>query len=64
MSNGGINDVLRLIKRAKQPIPYQFCKNNVAAGDEGRRHVRGLQEPPEGGGLCMEQLDVTTTPST
>jgi hypothetical protein len=59
VANGDINDVLRLIKRAKQPIPYQFCKNNAAdAGDEGRRHVRGLE--PEGGlSLSMEQLDVT-----
>ncbi|CAD6334424.1 unnamed protein product [Miscanthus lutarioriparius] len=59
VANGDINDVLRLIKRAKQPIPYQFCKNkDVDAGDEGRRHVRGLE--PEGGlSLSMEQLDVT-----
>jgi hypothetical protein len=59
VANGDINDVLRLIKRAKQPIPYQFSKNKVAGGDEGRRHVRGLLEPPEGVGLSMEQLDVT-----
>jgi hypothetical protein len=58
VANGDINDVLRLIKRAKQPIPYQFSKNKVAGGDEGRHHVRGL-EPPEGVGLSMEQLDVT-----
>ncbi|CAN6358761.1 unnamed protein product [Urochloa humidicola] len=41
VANGGINDVVRLIKRAKQEIPDQFKKKNgvdvAAAGGEEQR---------------------------
>ncbi|CAL4895396.1 unnamed protein product [Urochloa decumbens] len=53
VANGGINDVVRLIKRAKQEIPDQFKKrkNGAAGGEED-----------EGGGLVMtlsaEQVEV------
>lgn len=54
VANGDISDVVKLIKRAKRPIPYQFKKNNVAARDD---EGRGLLES-EAGGLSMEQLDM------
>ncbi|KAJ1262007.1 hypothetical protein BS78_09G073700 [Paspalum vaginatum] len=53
VANGDINDVVSLIKRAKEPIPYQFKRktNAVVVGDEGGREWGG-------GGLSMEQVDV------
>jgi hypothetical protein len=56
VANGDINDVIRLIKRAKQPIPHQFKRNSAAAGDEEGRGGKHKQQ--EGGGLSAEQVDV------
>jgi len=56
VANGDINDVIRLIKRAKQPIPHQFKRNSgAAAGDE---EGRGGKHKQEGGGLSAEQVEV------
>jgi hypothetical protein len=48
VANGDINDVVRLIKRAKQPIPHQFERRKNKSGEE------------EGGGLSLsaEQVEV------
>ncbi|RLM98310.1 benzyl alcohol O-benzoyltransferase-like [Panicum miliaceum] len=61
VANGDINDVVRLIKRAKQPIPHQFKRNSsvaaVTAGDE-EEGPGGKHKQEEGGGLSAEQVDV------
>lgn len=52
VAHGGINDVVRLIKRAKQPIPHQFKRRN-----SGR--VAGGGGEGEGGlSLSAEQAEV------
>jgi hypothetical protein len=49
VANGGINDVVRLIKRAKQPIPHQFKRRSSGrvAGGGGGEGGGGLSLPAE-----------------
>ncbi|RLN29595.1 benzyl alcohol O-benzoyltransferase-like [Panicum miliaceum] len=59
VANGDINDVIKLIKRAKQPILHQFKRNISVAAAAGDEEGPGtVKHKKEEGGLSAEQVDV------